>query len=90
MSRDDHTPDHGPAPRDIVPPTRRRLTRAEVVAAIEAGGRVVHIHAPRLIEDPDGRPVGVATVTSAAVLARPTPRLLGWTPDEWADPEVVE
>lgn len=70
----------------------KRPSRAEIERLRARNGELVGVRQIELVEDVDGWPLGVdVTDHGTATLAIPTdPRLLGWTPAEWADPNITE
>lgn len=70
-------------------PTRRRPTREVMQRLLGAKGASVELTQTELLEDVDGLPLGVATTRSSGTLAVSL-ELLGWTQDEWNNPEITE
>lgn len=66
-----------------------RPPRDVVARLLAADGQSVHMTETELLEDVDGRPLGVFHYSTAATLVASLP-LLGWTEDEWNDPNITE
>lgn len=66
-----------------------RPPREVVARLLAADGHAVTMTETQLLEDVDGRPIGVAHQSTEATLVASLP-LLGWTEDEWNDPTITE
>ena len=89
MPDDEPTPYPPTAPRDVVPRTRRRPTRADIDALLDLAGRPVDTTVVEVAEDVDGVPAWVTETHGEATVAVSL-TAVGWSQGEWDDPTVTE
>lgn len=77
-------------PADVVPHPRRRPPRHVVAALLAGGDRPVTVTETTVTKDVDGIPSGITTTSTQALMIAPDLAQLGWTQDEWNDPNVTE
>ena len=71
--------------------TRRRITKAALQALYDAAGQNVTLERTELRADVDGLPLDVGpTERAGGVLVALPLKHYGWTPEEWADPNITE